>query len=108
MKKAICALLVLAMATASFALWTPPAAADQPRTLGQKFRHYSPLPATVVLFPLALTAFTADVPIYLLTRQQPLTYGLTQAELVDGYNPITDKNSGNNVDEHAVDVTDSY
>ncbi len=108
MKKAICALLVLAMATGSLGLWTPPAAAEEPKTLEEKFRHHSPLPAVVVLFPLALTAFTADVPIYLITRKQPLTNGLMQVEIVDGYNPITDQHSSDEVDQHAVDVTDSY
>jgi hypothetical protein len=87
MKKAICALLVLAMATGSLGLWVP---------------------AMVVLFPLALTAFTADVPIYLVTRKQPLTNGLMQVELIDGYNPITGQHSSDEADQHSVDVTDSY
>jgi hypothetical protein len=108
MKKAICALLVLAMAMGTIGPWTPTAAAGESRTLEEKFRHNSPVPAMVVLFPLALAAFVVDVPIYLVSRKQPLTNGLMQVELIDGYNPITDHHSGGEADQHGLDVTGGY
>jgi hypothetical protein len=108
MKKAICSLLVLAMAIGTIGPWTPTAAAEEPRTLEEKFRHNSPVPATAVLFPLALTAFVVDVPIYLVSRKQPITNGLMQVELIDGYNPITNHHSRGETDQHRLDVAEGY
>ena len=44
----------------------------------------------------------------ILTREQPFTAGLTEIELVDGHNPITDERSGAQYDPHKVDITDNY
>ena len=62
----------------------------------------------VELTPIALTAFLADVPVFLLIREQPFTAGLTEIELVDGNNPITGEKSGAQYDPHEVDITDNY
>jgi hypothetical protein len=94
MKKGICVFLVAALVVAALGPLAPRARADEPKTFEQEFKHHSPLPAAIVLLPLGLAAFTIDVPIYMLSGTQPMTYALTEAELIDGYNPMTGQRSG--------------
>jgi hypothetical protein len=103
MRKQIRAFVVATGLCATLAtpgLLVPQALADEPRTTEERFRHDSPLLATVVLVPVGIVAFAIDVPIYMLTRKQPLTDGLTEAELIDGYNPMTGDTSGEHEDVH--------
>lgn len=90
------------------ATFVPQAAADEPKTNEERFRHNSPLLATAVLVPLGLAAFVIDVPIYMLTRKQPCTDGLTEAELIDGYNPMTGDTSGEHADVHTEASAGAY
>jgi hypothetical protein len=94
MKKGICVFLVAALVAAVLGPLATRARADEPKTFEQEFKHHSPLPAAIVLLPLGLAAFTIDVPIYMVSRTQPMTHALTEAELIDGYNPMTGERSG--------------
>jgi hypothetical protein len=107
MKKVIYALLAISM-TIGLTLGAPPASAEEPKTLEEKWRHNSPLTAAVLLNPLGIAAFAIDVPIYIVARKQPMTYAMTQMELVDGYNPMTSESSAEETERHQVMVTDSY
>ena len=91
MKKAICAILVAALAAGALGTFAVPAAAADPmeQDRGERFRHNSPLFGPIVLYPVSLVGFIMDVPIYLTTRYQPFTDGLTDMKLIDGYNPMT-------------------
>ena len=90
MKKAICAILVAALAAGALGTFAAPAAADSTeQNRGERFRHNSPLFGPIVLYPVSLVGFIMDVPIYLMTRHQPFTDGLTDMKLIDGYNPMT-------------------
>jgi len=91
MKKAICAILVAALAAGTLGPLATPARADEEKfdNRGEEFRHNSPLFGPLVLYPVSLIGFAFDVPIFLTTRQQPFTDGLTEMELIGGYNPMT-------------------
>ena len=91
MKKAICAILVAALAVGALGPLAAPARAEEVKfdNRGEEFRHNSPLFGPVVLFPVNLVGFIMDVPIFLVSRQQPFTDGLTEMKLINGYNPLT-------------------
>jgi len=108
MKKWISVLVAIAILLGGPILSATPASADEDDTMGEQWRHDSPLTAGVLLNPVALTAFFADVPIYIVARKQPFTAGLTEMDLIDGYNPITGEKSGEQYDPHEADITDNY
>ncbi len=109
MKKGISAFLAAVLVAAVLGPLAPRARADEPKTFEQKFKHHSPLPAAIVLLPLGLAAFTIDVPIYMVSRTQPMTYVLTEAELLDGYNPMTGERSGEQKPaEHSSEAAGAY
>ncbi|OGP87386.1 MAG: hypothetical protein A2Y95_04950 [Deltaproteobacteria bacterium RBG_13_65_10] len=109
MKKGISVFLIAVLVAAALGPLAPRARADEPKTLEHKFRHHSPLPATIMLLPLGLAAFTIDVPIYMVSRQQPMTYALTKVELIDGYNPMTGGRSCEEKPaEHVAEASGTY
>ncbi len=108
MKRLTSALIAIALLLATPVFFASPAMADDAGTLEKDWRHRSPFTAGLVITPIALTAFLADVPVYLLIREQPFTAGLTEIELVDGYNPITGDKSGAQYNPHEVDITENY
>lgn len=91
MKKAICAILVAALAAGALGPFASPARADEVKyaNRGEEFDHNSPLFGPIVLYPVSLVGFALDVPIFLTARKQPFTDGLTEMKLINGYNPIT-------------------
>jgi len=107
MKRWMSALIALAMVSSLAAAVAPPAIAHEADSAAEQWRHHSPLTSTL-LYPLSLTAFFADLPIWMLTREQPFTYGMTEAEMVDGYNPVTDQRTHDEVRPHDMDVTEGY
>ena len=108
MKRLTSALITIALLFGTPVFFASPAMAHDAGPLEKDWRHHSPFTAGLVITPLALTAFLADVPVYLLIHEQPFTAGLTEMELVDGYNPVTGGKSGAQYDPHGVDITDNY
>ena len=108
MKRLICALIAIGLLFGTPTFFASPAMAHDAGTVEKDWRYHSPFTAGLVITPIALTAFLADVPVYLLIREQPFTAGLTELELVDGNNPITGEKSGAQYDLHEVDITDNY
>lgn len=108
MKRLTSALIAIAVLLGAPVIFASPAMAQDADSLEKNWRHHSPFTAGLVITPIALTAFLADVPVYLLTHEQPFTAGLTEMELVDGKNPITGDKSGPQDDPHGVDITDNY
>lgn len=108
MKRLTGALMAIALLLGTPVFFASPAMAHDAGSLEKDWRHHSPFTAGLVITPIALTAFLADVPVYLLIREQPFTAGLTEMELVDGYNPVTGDKSGPQYDPHGVDITDNY
>jgi len=108
MKKAICAILVAALAAGAFGPLASPLRAEEEKfeNRGQEFQHNSPFFGPIVLYPVSLIGFAFDVPIFLTTRQQPFTDGLTEMKLIDGYNPMTSTWSKDSEHaEHQMEVT---
>ena len=91
MKKAICAILVAALAAGALGPLAAPVRAEEEKfdNRGDEFDHNSPLFGPVVMVPVGLVSFLMDVPIFLTARKQPFTDGLTEMKLINGYNPIT-------------------
>ncbi len=108
MKRLTGALIAIALLIGTPVFFASPALAHDGGALEKDWRHHSPFTAGLVITPIALTAFLADVPVYLLIREQPFTAGLTEMELVNGNNPITGDKSGAQYDPHKVDITDNY
>ncbi|MDP3936976.1 MAG: hypothetical protein Q8R92_02435 [Deltaproteobacteria bacterium] len=101
------ALIAVAMVFSLAVAAAPPAFAEDTDTVASEWRDRSPLTSSL-LYPLSLTAFFADLPIWLLAREQPFTYGMTEMELVDGYNPVTDSYTHDALKPHDMDVTAGY
>lgn len=107
MKRWMSALIAVAMILSLAGVAAPPAFADDADTVADEWRDRSPLTSTLI-YPIALTAFFADLPIWMLSGEQPFTYGLTEAEMVDGYNPVTDTFTHDELMPHDLDVTENY
>lgn len=108
MKKLMSAILAAALILGGAMISAPAASADENNTVEHRWRHRSPATAGLIINPIAVTAFLVDAPIYVLVREQPLTAGLAELELIDGYNPVTGEKSGAQYDSHTVDITENY
>ena len=107
MKRWLNALIAVTMVLSLGTALAAPAFAHDSESAASDWRHHSPFTSSL-LYPIALTAFFADVPIWMLSREQPFTYGLTEMEMTDGYNPVTDQWTHNAVNPHDMDVTADY